>query len=79
MAKQSRNHHYISQCYLRRFTKNNSKKSKITVIDFKEQKTYETSVRNSAAMRDHNTTTMKDNPTEFEELLLLMRATSETH
>lgn len=50
----ARNHHYLSQCYLRGFTKGGSKKSKITVIDFKGKKCFETIPRNVGGIRDFN-------------------------
>jgi hypothetical protein len=50
----SRHHHYLSQCYLKGFTQGNAKKSKLTVIDLKESKTFETIPRNVGGMRDFN-------------------------
>lgn len=50
----ARHHHYLSQCYLKGFTKNGSKKSKLTVIDFKEKKRFETIPRNVGGIRDFN-------------------------
>lgn len=50
----SRHHHYLSQCYLKGFTQGNSKKSKLTVIDLKESKIFETTPRNVGGMRDFN-------------------------
>ena len=50
----SRNHHYISQFYLKDFTGGNSKNSKLSVIDFKQKKYFETIPRNVAAIRDFN-------------------------
>jgi hypothetical protein len=50
----ARNHHYLSQCYLKGFTKGGSKKSKLTVIDFKEKKRFETIPRNVGGIRDFN-------------------------
>lgn len=47
-------HHYISQCYLKGFTKGGSKKSKLTVVDFKEKKCFETIPRNVGGIRDFN-------------------------
>lgn len=54
MNKLSRHHHYISQCYLRGFTKSGSKKSKLTVTDLKQRKHFETIPRNVAGIRDFN-------------------------
>ncbi|WP_018917451.1 DUF4238 domain-containing protein [Vreelandella zhanjiangensis] len=50
----SRHHHYLSQCYLKGFTQGNAKKSKLTVIDLKESKTFETTPRNVGGIRDFN-------------------------
>lgn len=50
----ARHHHYLSQCYLKGFTKGGSKKSKITVIDFREKKYFETIPRNVGGIRDFN-------------------------
>lgn len=50
----ARHHHYLSQCYLRGFTRGGSKKSKITVIDLKEKKRFETIPRNVGGIRDFN-------------------------
>lgn len=50
----SRQHHYLSQCYLKGFTKGGSKKSKLTVIDVKEKKCFETNPRNVGGIRDFN-------------------------
>lgn len=50
----ARHHHYISQCYLKGFTKGSGKKSKLTVLDFREKKTYETIPRNVGGIRDFN-------------------------
>lgn len=50
----ARHHHYISQCYLKGFTKRGGKKSKLTVVDFKEKKLFETIPRNVGGIRDFN-------------------------
>lgn len=50
----SRHHHYLSQCYLKGFTKGGSKKSKLTVVDLKEKKHFETIPRNIGGIRDFN-------------------------
>lgn len=50
----SRHHHYLSQCYLKGFTQGNSKKSKLTAINLKEKKKFETIPRNVGGMRDFN-------------------------
>ena len=50
----ARHHHYISQCYLKGFTKGRAKKSKLTVFDFSERKSFETIPRNIGGIRDFN-------------------------
>lgn len=50
----SRHHHYLSQCYLKGFTQGNAKKSKLTVLDLKDKKKFETIPRNVGGMRDFN-------------------------
>lgn len=50
----ARNHHYLSQCYLKGFTRGRSKKSKLSVIDLKTNKHFETTTRNVGAIRDFN-------------------------
>jgi hypothetical protein len=55
MGKVSRHHHYLSQFYLRGFTKDGTIRSKLVVIDFKEKKSYPTSTRNVGGIRDFNT------------------------
>ncbi|EPV7105035.1 DUF4238 domain-containing protein [Escherichia coli] len=51
---EARHHHYLSQCYLRGFTKNGGVKSKLTAIDMKKKKSFETSTRNVGGVRDFN-------------------------
>lgn len=50
----TRNHHHLSQCYLKGFSNGGSKKSRITVIDLKQKKIFETIPRNIGAIRDFN-------------------------
>jgi hypothetical protein len=50
----ARHHHYLSQCYLKGFTKGRAKKSKLSVVDFKEKKSFQTSPRNVGGLRDFN-------------------------
>lgn len=50
----SRHHHYLSQCYLKGFTQGSAKNSKLTVIDLKNKKKFETIPRNVGGMRDFN-------------------------
>ena len=54
MKKEARHHHYLSQCYLRGFTKSGGKKSKLSVIDIKNKKHFETGTRNVGGIRDFN-------------------------
>lgn len=50
----ARHHHYLSQCYLKGFTRGSAKKSKLTVIDFSTAKQFETIPRNVGGIRDFN-------------------------
>lgn len=50
----ARNHHYLSQFYLKGFTDGRSKKSKLSVIDLQERTTFLTKPRNVGAIRDFN-------------------------
>jgi len=50
----SRHHHYLSQFYLKGFTKGRAKKSKLIVFDIKENKSFETIPRNVGGIRDFN-------------------------
>lgn len=66
----ARQHHYISQFYLKGFTKGRSKKSKLTVIDFKERKRFETNPRNVGGIRDFNRIEIEGiDPNAFESML----------
>lgn len=50
----ARHHHYLSQCYLKGFTKGRAKKSKLVVFDLKQNKSFETIPRNVGGIRDFN-------------------------
>lgn len=50
----ARHHHYLSQFYLKGFTKGKAKKSKLVVIDLKQKKSFETIPRNVGGMKDFN-------------------------
>lgn len=50
----SRHHHYLSQCYLKGLTQGSAKNSKLTVLDLKSKKKFETTPRNVGGMRDFN-------------------------
>lgn len=51
----ARHHHYLSQCYLKGFSKGGSKKSKLGVIDLSKGSYFETIPRNVGGIRDFNT------------------------
>lgn len=63
----ARNHHYLSQCYLRGFTSGHGKKSKLSVFDFKEHKYFETIPRNVGGIRDFNRIDVEGFPQDFVE------------
>lgn len=50
----ARAHHFISQCYLKGFTRNGSKKSKLFVIGLEQLRSFETRPENVAHRRDFN-------------------------
>lgn len=50
----ARHHHFLSQCYLKGFTRGKSKKSRLAVIDLKGKKSFETTPRNVGGVRDFN-------------------------
>ncbi len=50
----ARYHHFLPQCYLKGFTCGKSKKSKLAVLDIKEDKAFETIPRNVGGVRDFN-------------------------
>lgn len=50
----ARHHHFLSQCYLRGFTKNGSKKSNLIVVELSQKKHFETKPRNVGGIRDFN-------------------------
>lgn len=49
-----RNHHYLSQCYLKGFAKSRSKDAMVQVWDLVRKRRFETRTRNVASMRDFN-------------------------
>lgn len=51
---EARGHHYISQCYLKRFTRNGSKKSQLWVCDLANGHSFSTVPANVAKERDFN-------------------------
>ncbi len=52
---EARGHHYVSQCYLKRFTHNGSKNSKLFVLDLATGKRFASAPKNVAKQRDFNT------------------------
>ncbi len=50
----ARRHHFISQCYLKRFTTNGSKKSQLFVVGLEQKATFSTRPDNVAHRRDFN-------------------------
>ncbi|SAK53330.1 hypothetical protein AWB82_01801 [Caballeronia glebae] len=50
----ARRHHYVPQCYLKRFTSTGSKKAQIFVLDAQTQRSFVTTPQNVAAERDFN-------------------------
>ena len=50
----ARHHHYLSQFYLRGFTRGRAKKSKLQVIDVSRRTRFETTPRNVGGLRDFN-------------------------
>jgi len=48
------NHHFLSQCYLRGFTDNGSKKSKLIGVDRETGESFATTPRNVGSLRDFN-------------------------
>lgn len=51
---EARGHHYISQCYLKRFTRNRNKKSKLWVCNLVSGDSFSTVPANVAKERDFN-------------------------
>lgn len=51
---EARGHHYISQCYLKRFTRNGSKNSQLWVCDLSNGNNFSTAPANVAKVRDYN-------------------------
>lgn len=50
----ARQHHYLSQCYLKGFTKGRAKKSKLWVLSPRASKMFQTTPRNVGGVRDFN-------------------------
>lgn len=65
----TRNHHYISQFYLRGFTKSGGTKENLSVYDKSQNKHFKSSPRNVASQRDFNRITHDTNPNIIEDEL----------
>lgn len=51
---QSRQHHFVPQCYLKGFSRVRQRKAKLHVVDFLASKTFQTSTQKVASQRDFN-------------------------
>ena len=60
-----RNHHFLSQCYLKNFAKPRSKAGKLRVFDLREGKEFPSVPRNVGSRRDYNRIDIPDVPTDF--------------
>ena len=65
----TRNHHYISQFYLRGFTKSGGQKSNLHVFDKRQSKYFKTTPRNVGASRDFNRVSTVENENYIEDEL----------
>ena len=61
----ARNHHYVSQFYLRGFSKN-GKKEKLFVYNKEQKKYFKSNPRNIASKRDFNRISVKGKKNYFE-------------
>jgi hypothetical protein len=52
--KNARNHHFVSQCYLKRFTQAGTKDSQLFAINLADGSTFSTRPKNVAVERDFN-------------------------
>ena len=75
MGKPSRNHHYIPQFYLRRFTAPNGKKRQLQVVDKLDGRHYSTNPRNVAAQHDFNSVNIPGHAIDEAEKLLAQMET----
>ena len=64
---ETRNHHYISQFYLKGFSKNNKTKAKLFVYDKERNNYFQSNPRNIASKRDFNRISTKDKESYIEE------------
>lgn len=68
MGGESRNHHWVPQCYLKGFAKSPSKKAQLHVIDTSLQQSFIANPRNVASARDFNRISADGfTPTQIEE------------
>lgn len=65
----TRNHHYISQFYLKGFTKSSEEKGNLCVYDKFQNKHFKSNPRNIASKRDFNKVTHDENPNIIEDEL----------
>lgn len=65
----TRNHHYLSQFYLRGFTKSGGTKENLCVYDKSQNKYFKSSPRNIASQRDFNRISHPENPNVIEDEL----------
>jgi hypothetical protein len=64
----SRNHHYVSQFYLKGFSKNGGAKAKLFVYDKEQIKYFQSSPRGVASKRDFNRISVKGQVNKFIQL-----------
>ncbi|MBU1668873.1 DUF4238 domain-containing protein [bacterium] len=63
----TRNHHYVSQFYLKGFSKNSGTKAKLFVYDKEQRKYFQSNPRNIASKRDFNRISAKGNENYIED------------
>ncbi len=62
----ARNHHFVSQGYLRGFSEGAKRQARVTVFDRFEGKTFPTLTRNIGSKRDYNRLQASENPNSLE-------------
>jgi hypothetical protein len=70
----TRNHHYVSQFYLKGFSKNGGTKAKLFVYDKKQRKYFQSNPRNIASKRDFNRISTKGKENYIEDHQATMEA-----
>jgi len=70
----TRNHHYVSQFYLKGFSKNGGTKAKLFVYDKEQRKYFQSNPRNIASKRDFNRISAKGNENYIEDHQATMEA-----